>query len=74
MNGHKKKMVAPIVVTVILVLYYAAYFGLLFSILSGFLKYLFGIVPLVLVPLTIMVCVERIKEIRKGEEDDIGKY
>ena len=74
MNGHKKKMVAPIVVTVILVLYYAAYFGLLFSILPGAMKYVFGIVPLVLVPLTIKVCVERIKEIRKGETDDIGKY
>ena len=74
MNGHKKKMVAPIVVTVILVLYYAAYFGLLFSILPGTMKYVFGIVPLVLVPLTIKVCVERIKEIRKGETDDIGKY
>ena len=67
-------MVAPIVITVILVLYYAAYFGFLISLLPGFVRYLFGLVPLVLVPLTIMVCVERIKEIRKGEEDDISKY
>ena len=74
MNGHKKKMMAPIVVTVILVLYYTAYFGLLSSLLPGVTKYLFGIVPLALVPLTIKVCVERIREIRKGETDDIGKY
>ena len=35
MKSHKRKMVAPIVVTVIMILYYAVYFGFLISVLDG---------------------------------------
>ncbi len=73
-NGHKKKMVAPIVATVITVLYYIVYFGFLISLLDGAWKYVLGIVPLVFAALMIYVCIERIKEIQGGEEDDISKY
>ena len=31
MNNHKRKMIAPIVVTVIIIAYYALYFGVLMS-------------------------------------------
>ena len=74
MNSNKNKMVAPIVVTVIMVLYYVAYFGFLISLFNGIWKYALGIIPLVLSAIMVMVCIERIKEIRKGEEDDISKY
>ena len=67
-------MTAPIIVTVLMILYYAAYFGFLISVLDGVLKYLLGIVPLVLTILMIAVCIERIREIKKGEEDDLSKY
>ena len=67
-------MIAPIVVAVITVLYYIFYFGLLFVLLDGIFKILFGITPLVLAALMIAVCIERIKEIKKGEEDDLSKY
>ena len=70
----KKKMIAPIVVTAILVLYYAVYFGFLITLVSGIWKYLLGIIPLIFSAVTVKVCIERINEIRKGEEDDISKY
>ena len=74
MNFHKKKMIAPIVISIIVVVYYVFYFGLLIALLDGIWKYLLGIIPLVLSAVMIAVCAERIKEIKKGEEDDISKY
>jgi len=67
-------MIAPIVITIIIILYYVLYFGLLIVMLDGILKYFLGIIPLVLSAVMIGVCIERIKEIKKGEEDDISKY
>ena len=74
MNNHKKKMIAPIVVAIVFVLYFALYFGLLIATLDGVLKYALGIIPLLLAGVMLAVSVERIKEIQKGEEDDISKY
>ena len=74
MKSHRRKMTAPIIVTILMILYYAAYFGFLISVLDGVWKYLLGIVPLVLTVLMIAVCIERIREIKKGEEDDLSKY
>ena len=74
MDAHKKKMIAPIVVTVIMVIYYAVYFGFLISLLEPVWRYAFGIVPLIFSVVTIKVCVERINEIKKGEEDDLSQY
>lgn len=74
MNKHRKKMVAPIVISVIVVLYYVAYFGLLITMLDGIWKYVLGIVPVLLSAVMVKICIERIKEIKDGEEDDISKY
>ncbi len=74
MKRNIKKLIAPIVVTVILALYFIVYFGFLTTLLNGFFKYLLGIIPIVFVAITVYVCVERIKEIRSGEEDDLSKY
>lgn len=74
MNMHRKKMVAPIVISVIVVLYYAVYFGLLITALDGIWKYVLGIVLVLLSAVMVKVCIERIKEIKDGEEDDISKY
>lgn len=74
MNMHRKKMIAPIVISVIVVLYYAVYFGLLITALDGIWKYVLGIVPILLSAVMVKVCIERIKEIKDGEEDDISKY
>ena len=74
MNSHKKKMIAPIVVSVIMILYYVVYFGFLITLLPGIWKYAMGMLPLAFSVLIVKVCIERINEIRRGEEDDISKY
>ena len=74
MQSHKKKIVAPILVTVLMVLYYVFYFGFLITILWGIWKYVLAVIPLIFTIVTIKVCLERIHEIKKGEEDDISKY
>ena len=74
MRSHLKKMLAPIIISVIIVLYFAAYFGLLIFVIDGIWKYALGIIPLLLSVLMVKVCIERIKEIKKGEEDDLSKY
>ena len=74
MDLHKKKMIAPIVVTILMVLYYVIYFGILISLVEGIFKYALGIIPIVFCGVMVKVCIERIKEIKKGEDDDISKY
>ena len=74
MNAHKKKIITPIIITFILILYYITYFGFVISLLNGIWKYVLGIIPLVFSGIMIYVCIERINEIKKGEEDDISKY
>ena len=74
MNSHRRKMIAPIVISVIMILYYVVYFGFLITLLPGIWKYALGILPLALSVLIVKVCIERINEIKKVEEDDISKY
>ena len=74
MSLHAKKMIAPIVVTVIMIIYYAVYFGFIIYAVDDVWKWLFGIVPVAFAALMIKVCIDRIKEIKKGEEDDLSQY
>ena len=74
MNSHKKKMQAPIIVSILMILYYVVYFGVLISLLEGVFKYVLGIIPIIFSIVMIKVCMERINEIKGGEEDDISKY
>ena len=55
----KKGMIAPVIITVLLIVYYVAYFGLMISLLEGALKYLLGILPLLFCGVMIKVCLER---------------
>ena len=74
MKEQQKKLIAPIIVTAIMVLYYIAYFGFLISLIDGIWKWLLGIIPLAFSAVMLKVCIERIKEIRRGEEDDLSEY
>ena len=74
MKRYARKMIAPILVSVLIILYFVVYFGFLITLLGGVWKYLLGIFPLLFSAVTVKVCIERIKEIRKGEEDDLSKY
>ena len=77
MNKHTKKIIAPAIIVAIIVAYYI-FISVIF--MSGmfdaplFAKVLFVGVPLCLSGVAVYVLVERIKEIRSGEEDDLGKY
>ena len=73
MKLYKNKMIAPIVVSVI-ILYYVVYFGILIALLDGVWKWLLGIIPLAFSAVMLKVCIERMNEIKKGEEDDLSKY
>ena len=74
MKLYKNKMIAPIVISVIIILYYVVYFGILIALLDGIWKWLLGIIPLAFTAVMLKVCIERINEIKKGEEDDLSKY
>ena len=75
MKKHGKKMIAPIVITVLVILYFIAYFGFLIYLIDNIvLKLLSGIIPALLAAVMIYVCIQRIKEIKGGEEDDLSQY
>ena len=75
MEKHGKKMAAPIIITVIIIIYMILYFTLLISLFKNIiLRLSLGIIPVALGAVMIGVCVQRIKEIKGGEEDDLGKY
>jgi hypothetical protein len=76
MKPHTKKMIAPIVISVIVVLYYIT-FAITCMVVDGIpllVKLLCGILPLFIAGGSVYVLIERIKEIRSGEEDDLSKY
>ncbi len=74
LKPQKNKIIAPIIVTVIIILYYIVYFGFLITLFDSIWKYFLGIFPLALSIVMVKVCIERISEIKKGEEDDLSKY
>lgn len=75
MNKHTRKLIAPIVITVIFLLYLGGYMFLLMNIPENILIRLLLAVPLILLGGgMIYVMVSRIREIRSGEEDDLGNY
>ena len=74
--NNLKKMLAPILITIFIITYYIFYFCVLCAVLREniIVLILFGIIPVVLSIGMLYVCIQRIKEIRSGEEDDISKY
>ena len=75
MNNHKKKMIAPIVITVLVVAYYIMLFAMIIpEVESGIIKALLCIIPAVLGVAMVGVCIQRIREIKGGEEDDLSNY
>jgi cadmium resistance protein CadD (predicted permease) len=51
------------------------YFGVIITLIPNmFIKVLLGIVPALLGAVMVWACVQRVREIKEGEEDDLGKY
>ncbi len=74
--NHTKKMIAPIIIASLMLLYYIG-IVLLFLLVNGVpfvLKVVMIAGPLAICGVTIGVLVSRIKEIEGGEEDDLSKY
>lgn len=73
---HCSKMIAPIIIAIILIVYYVAIAAafVLIPYIAVIVKILMIIIPLVLAGVAFAVTVERVNEIRSGEEDDLSKY
>lgn len=76
MKKQTEKLIAPIIITALLVCYFGFYMGISLFIheFPLFMKILLIVVPLLLIVLSIKLLIERIKEIKGGEEDDLSKY
>ncbi|MDD4312203.1 MAG: hypothetical protein PHW41_06945 [Eubacteriales bacterium] len=75
MNQHQKKMIAPTVITVLLSAYMLTYFFVLLAVpMPVWVKVLVGLIPLGMLGASVYVFIQRIKEIRSGEEDDLSQY
>lgn len=71
---HRRKLIAPIVITTLIVLSYTFFFLPLFLVLGTIGKFISGCIYLALTGTLIKVCIDRVMEIKKGEEDDLSKY
>ena len=75
MDDHRKKMIAPVGITALFLAYLAVYGILLF-----FVDVWHPVLLVLLIPLAalgagmVYVLITRIREIRRGEEDDLGNY
>lgn len=75
MNEHGRKMIAPIIITVLVLLEVLGF--ALFPPLMGFPWQVTAVsiaIGLIIAAVVVAVLVSRIKEIRSGEEDDLSKY
>ena len=69
-------MIAPVVIVALISIYYIA-IGVTFAYMNGvpmLAKIIALVVPALLSGVAITVLIQRIKEIKKGEDDDLSKY
>ena len=72
----KTKKIAPVVIVALISIYYIA-IGVIFAYMNGvpmLAKIIALVVPALLSGVAITVLIQRIKEIKKGEDDDLSKY
>ena len=75
MSSHGKKMIAPIIITILFLLYLAVYGTLLIKAAMAEPQVILMGIPLVLLGGgMVYVLFARIREIRSGEEDDLDNY
>lgn len=75
MKNSNKKLIAPVVITILLVMYLSSFIIMWkYVSISVVGKIVGSLIPLALIGVSIYLLIERIKEIRSGEEDDLGKY
>ena len=70
-----KKIIAPLVITIITIAYFLFYAYMCFVLLVPvFVKIVCGVIAVALICCIIFVFIERVNEIKGGEEDDLSKY
>ena len=75
MNEHNKKIIAPVIVVFAIILYYVVGVNIVLRIdFSNAIKICILIFSIIITIILIVVLIERIKEIKQGEEDDLSKY
>lgn len=76
MKKQTKKLIAPIIITILLISYFMFYMfmGVFMEDIPSIMKVLILVIPLGLIILSITMLFERIGEIKGGEEDDLSKY
>ena len=75
MSSHGKKMIAPIIITILFLLYLAVYGTLLLKEVMAEPQVILMGIPLVLLGIGMVYTLfTRIREIRSGEEDDLSNY
>lgn len=76
MNKNTKKLIGPIIITILFCVYFLgiAYFLVNDTSLSIFTRWVIVLVPLAFAGVNIFVLIERIQEIKSGEEDDLSQY
>lgn len=75
MSPHGRKMLAPVIITIIFLLYLLIYVVMLAQVVLSEPLALILAIPLVLLGVgMVYVLFARIREIRSGEEDDLDNY
>jgi hypothetical protein len=76
MKKHGNKLIAPIVISALIVLYFIGFIVLIAATDLLPLGWMIAgsAIPLCLAGVMIYVLVQRVKEIRSGEEDDLSQY
>ena len=75
MTPHWKKMIAPIIITIVFLVFLAFYIALLVKATAMQPLLILLAIPLVLLGVgMVYVLFTRLREIRSGEEDDLGNY
>ena len=72
---HRRKMIAPIIITVILLIYLAVYLVMMFTATAFSYWFILLALPLAAAGVGLVFTLrERIREIKKGEDDDLSNY
>ncbi len=76
MNKKLKQLIAPSIISVLFIIYYVviAMTVLGNSTISIYIQLLLVLVPIASICVIIYTYIIRIKEIKKGENDDLSKY
>lgn len=76
MKAHTKKIIAPVIITILMMIYFIMFIiaSVIVEDTPFIIKIIGTIIPCLIIGVSIYVLIERIKEIRSGDEDDLSKY